>query len=444
MTKRTFLFPGWLTRQNFLVSGMLFLTFSPFFSVISFIGAALINVFNGEPTVFTRERKWMTGLIFLVSLCFALHNYLPEEIGPGKVAFTDYVPLLWFFYCISLKPFSDPEIKKILYAFLFTVPQQFFLAVGEEFLHWRGRFYFPYRKLPLLDIYWGPSEVGLKISASFFNPNILTLYAIMGAVFSLTLFFQEKKWEKSVDEKISIWSKRLFTFCTFIFSTVMLIWTGSRYAWAFLMVVVLLFAWMNSSRVLKILGTIFLVATSLAFVNLFFPTSWINGSLPSTLTSKLTVFSGDRQIYYNMAWELIQKKPFWGWGIGTFPQLVAGKLWYPVLHTHSLFLQLAVEIGLPAALLCLLFLGGLIGSTTFRFLRWQKGESRKDILNIGLLTAAATIFLMQFFDLALLMTYRLNFLFWLCLAIPYSNVSTSVQEAGRPVIRNEATIRRLT
>jgi O-antigen ligase len=405
------------------VAGTLLLTVSPILSVVFFIGAALVTAFSGEPVRMTKEKKWLTGILFFISLWFAVHNYLPEEIGPGKVAFTDYVPFFWFFYALSLRPFPQSEIKKILYAFLFTVPQQFLLAVGEKYFHWKGRFYFPYRKIPILDIYWGPSEEGLNIAASFFNPNILTLYAIMGAVFSLTLFFQKKGEEKGVEEKISFRLKRLFTISTFIFSTVILIWTGSRYAWFFLIAVVLLFAWINSSRVLKILGTIFLAATSLAFVNLLFPTSWINEFLPSTLTSKLTVFSGDRQIYYNMAWELIQKKPFWGWGIGIFPHLVAGKLWYPVLHTHSLFLQLAVEIGLPVAGLCLLLLGGLIGSTTFRFLRWQKREGRKDILNIGLLTAAAIIFLMQFFDLALLMTYRLNFLFWLCLAIPYANVS---------------------
>jgi hypothetical protein len=425
MINKTLIFPGWMSRLNLLVFGMVILTVSPVLSVVAFTGAALVTVFGGESVSLTRERKWLTGIMFIVSLWFAGHNILPEKIGPGRVAFTDYVPLFWFFYALSLRTFHQSEIKKIQYAFLFTVPQQFFLAVGEKYLHWKGRFYFPFRKMPLLDIYWGPSEVGLNIAASFFNPNILTLYAILGAVFSLSLFFQGLKNENEEGEKAFKRLKLLFTLITFSFSALMLIWTGSRYAWVFLMAVVLLFAWMNSSRVLKILGTIFLAATSLAFVNLFFPISWINEFLPSTLTSKLTVFSVDRQIYYNMAWELIQEKPLWGWGIGTFPQLVAGKLWYPVLHTHSLFFQLAVEIGLPAAFLCLLLLGGLISSTTFRFLRWQKGESRKDFLNIGLLTAAAIIFLMQFFDLALLMTYRLNFLFWMCLAIPYANVSNA-------------------
>jgi len=412
-----------MNRLNFLVFAMVILTLSPFLSVVAFTGAALITVFGGESVVLTRERKWLTGIMLIVSLWFAVHNVLPEKIGPGRVAFTDYVPLFWFFYALSLRTIHPSEIKKIFYAFLFTVPQQFFLALGEKYWHWKGRFYFPFRKMPLLDIYWGPSEVGLNVSASFFNPNILTLYAIMGAIFSLTLFFQEVKDVTGRGEKRFTKLKLLFTLITFSFSALMLIWTGSRYAWFFLMTVVLIFAWMNSNRVLKLLGIIFLAMSSLALVNLIFPISWVNEFLPSALTSKLTVFAEDRKIYYNLAWELVQKNPFWGWGIGTFPQLVAGKLWYPVLHTHSLLLQLAVEIGLPAALLSLLLLGWLIGSTTVRSLRREKETDQKDILNRGLLMVAAIIFLMQFFDLALLMTYRLNFLFWMCLAIPYANVS---------------------
>jgi O-antigen ligase len=386
-------------------------------------GAALITAFQGEPVNLTRERKWLSGILILVSIAFALHNYLPEEIGPGTVAFTDYVPLLWFFYCISLKPFSGKEIKKILYAFLCTVPQQFFLAVGEKFFHWKGRFYFPYRKLPLLDIHWGPSEVGLNVAASFFNPNILALYAMGGAIFSLSLFFQEKEWSPWDGKDKSFGFRRLFTFSTFFFNAVLLLWTGSRYAWIFLLVVVLLFGWMQSNRVLQGLAILMLTATLLALLNLFIPLPWVHQLLPSTLTSKLIVFSSDRKIFYDLAWDLIQQKPLWGWGIGTFPQLVSGKLWYPLLHTHSIVMQLAVEIGVPLAVLFLFLCGGLIATTIFRFRQKEIKEGRKDFLNRGLLTAAAIIFLMQFFDLSLLMTYRLNFLFWLCLAIPYGLVS---------------------
>ena len=444
MSLKTTDLTGWLTRQNSLVAGTLLLTLSPVLSVMSFIAAALITVFRGEPIRLTKEKKWLTAILFFISLWFALHNHLPEEFGPGKVAFTDYVPFFWFFYALSLRPFPEREIKKILYAFLFTVPEQFFLALGERYLHWQGRFFFPARHLPILDVYWGPSEKGLATAASFFNPNILALYAIMGFIFSLGLFLKEWDDRSGISESDSKGPVRiLFLFLCLFLSSLLLLWTHSRNAWFFLLMVVLIFAWMKPSRGLRFAGIGLFLVTVLALVNLVFPSSMVKSILPQALSSKLTIFSSDREIFYNLALDLIREKPWWGWGIGSFPALVSGKLPYKVLHTHSIFFQLAVEVGLPMALSVLGLLGLLIYSTGRRLIRLESFGHRKEILQKGLLVSGAVIFLMQFFDLALLMTYRLNFLFWLCLAIPYSNVSTSVQEAGRPVIRNEVTVRRL-
>lgn len=421
---------GWITRQNFLVAGSLLLTLSPVLSVVFFIGAALATVFSGEPIRLTKEKKWLTGLLFFISLGFAVHNHLPEELGPGRVAFTDYVPFFWFFYALSLKPFSEGEIRKILYAFLLTVPQQFFLALGERYFHWQGRFYFPTRNLPIVDLYWGPSEKGLATAASFFNPNILALYAIMGFIFSLTLFFKEWDTRFVNSERNSRPPLRiLFLFLGLLLSSLLILWTHSRNAWFFLLMVVLIFAWMKSHRGLQLVGIGLILVTALALFNLVFPTSMVKNYLPQALSAKLTVFSSDRNIFYDLALDLIREKPWWGWGIGTFPALVSGKLWYPVLHTHSIFFQLAVEVGIPLTVFVIGLLGTLMVSTAQRLKRTVPMYNRKEILNKGLLISGAVIFLMQFFDLALLMTYRLNFLFWMCLAIPYANVS-NVHSAG--------------
>jgi hypothetical protein len=424
-------FPPWLTRQNLLVGAMLSLTISPMLSMAGFVGAALVTVFGEAEGAWTRERKGLVILLFALSLGFAWHNTQPEAIGPGRVAFTDYVPPLWFFFCLSWKPFPTAEVRKILYAFLFTVPQQFFLALGEIFLHWRGRFYFPLRKLPLLDLYWGPSEKGLKVSASFFNPNILALYALMGVIFSLSLYFQEKD-KEFVPSRLGK-ARYFFLWTVFFFSALLLFWTGSRYAWFFLLAAVFFFGRMSTHWLLKLIGAVMLLATLLALTHLFFPLPWLQAILPSVLTSKLTVFSEDRGLYYQWAWELIRTKPLWGWGIGTFPQLVAGRVRYTVLHAHSLPLQLGVEVGIPLAVSFLAFLIGLILLLGFRLSRKEKEEKHPDHLQRGLWAAAGIIFLMQIFDLALLMTYRLHFLFWLCLAIPFSQRVPSAARGTKEV-----------
>jgi O-antigen ligase len=417
---------GWITRQNFLIAGSLLLTLSPMLSVIFFIGAALITVFTGEPVRLTKEKIWLIGVLFFISLGFALHNHLPEKFGPGQVAFTDYVPFFWFFYTVSLRPFSEKEIKKILYAFLLTVPQQFFLALGERYFHWQGRFYFPTSHMPIVDLYWGPSEKGLATAASFFNPNILALYAILGFVFSLSLLIKEWDAHSGASEMNSRRTGHiLFLLLSLFLSGLLLLWTHSRNAWFFLLVVVLIFARMKPNRGLQLVGIGLLLVTVLALINLAFPTEMAISLLPQALSAKLTVFSSDRNIFYNLALDLIREKPWWGWGIGTFPALVSGKLKYTVLHTHSILFQLALEVGIPLAVFVIGLLGTLILSTAQRLKRMAPSDNRKEILNKGLLISGGVIFLMQFFDLALLMTYRLNFLFWMCLAIPYANVSNS-------------------
>jgi O-antigen ligase len=108
-----------------------------------------------------------------------------------------------------------------------------------------------------------------------------------------------------------------------------------------------------------------------------------------------------------------------------------------VLHTHSIFLQLAVETGLPFALFFLGLLGTFFFSTARRLVRKQSGLIQKDVFYQDLLIAGIVVFLMQIFDLALLMTYRLNFIFWLCLAIPYSWVSVSEPEGDHSKTKNE-------
>jgi O-antigen ligase len=417
---------GFNFRKYCLTIAALLLTISPILSGTFWVIGAIQSAIQGRKNVWTTERKILGGIFCIISLWFWHQKVLPEQFGPGKVAFSDYVPFLFFFYALSLKPFDDSEIKAILYAFLVTIPQQFFIAVGERYLHWAGRYYFPIRKIPLIDIYVGPSEVGLDTSASFFNPNILALYVVMGILFSISL------WNKESEEAGSISTNyRLrvgFLFVVLLMSVLLLIWTNSRNAWFLLPVAILIFSLFTNKRTLTVLGIGMVLITLLAIINLIVPNFLLEAILPKSLTSKLMMFFNDRALYYQVAWELIEKKPWTGWGIGMFTNLVphTKALWYKVLHAHSLPLQLAVDVGVPFAIMMLGVWVGLLIITTRRLLRREFASGRKNVLLKGLLITFTTIFVMQFFDLALLMTYRLNFLFWMCLAIPYANVSNSL------------------
>jgi hypothetical protein len=86
-------------------------------------------------------------------------------------------------------------------------------------------------------------------------------------------------------------------------------------------------------------------------------------------------------------------------------------------------LQLGADTGLPLAILFLSFVGYILFSCIRLFKTVKTKKSMKYKLSAGLIIVAISIILMQLFDLGLLMSYRLNFLFWICLAIPYSLAS---------------------
>ena len=410
-----------ITRRHALVCGALTLTVSPVIATGSFIAAALLSAVDGWRQLSTRRNLVTLGVILLLSAWFWHQKVLPERFGPGTVSFTDYVTFYFFLLALSLTPFTTREIKSFTFAFLATAPQQFLVAVGERYWGWTGRFYFPARRMPIIDIYVGPSEPELATSGSFFNPTIFALYGLMVLILSISLLLDESggvvAWSRSRVTK----PRTLGLAAGMLCGVVLLVWTGSRNAWFFLMLVLFVFSRFPPRRLFLALGLGMALLTLLAFHNAFFPTSVMHHVLPEALTSKLTVFSADRARYYQIAWRLIEEKPWTGWGIGTFPRLVPAQLLgYEVLHTHSLPLQLALEVGVPAAVAVLSLMGSLAVVTARGILRRERFTGIVQPLDRGLLLAFVVILLMQVFDLALLMTYRLQFLFWLCLAVPYS------------------------
>jgi hypothetical protein len=409
------------TRRNALVLAALTFTVSPVIATVSFIVAGLVAVADGRRSLATPRHRVTLGVVLLLSGWFWLHRVLPERIGPGHVSFTDYVPFYVFFLALSLTPFSRGEMRAIMGAFVLTVPQQLLLAVGERYWGWAGRFYYPARRLPIIDVYVGPSEPSLATSGSFFNPNIFALYGLLVLVFAIGLLL-----DGSPAGRLARWAglarpRSLGLLAVLAAGVTLLVWTHSRAAWFFLMVVLLVFARFQPRRLFLALGLGMLLVTLLAFWNAFAPIPGLSQVLPESLASKLTAFSGDRARFYRLAWQLIEERPWYGWGIGRFPEVVPYQvLGYQVLHTHSLPLQMAMEVGVPAAVAVLGLASYLVLFTARRLRQREQATGAVEPLDRSCLVVFVVILLMQVFDLALLMTYRLQFAFWLCLAMPYS------------------------
>jgi hypothetical protein len=412
---------GVTTRRNALVLAALTLTTMPTVSTVGFVVAGLVSAADAWRRLSTRRNAVALGAVLLLTGWFWLHWVRPERFGPGHVAFTDYVPFYFFFLALSLTPFSRDEMRTIMGAFVLTVPQQLLLAVGERYWGWAGRFYYPARRLPIVDVYVGPSEPALATSGSFFNPNIFALYGLLVLVFAIGLLLDGPPGARPGRWAGLARPRAMGLLAALAAGGALLVWTHSRNAWVFLMVVLLVFARFQPRRLFLSVGLGMLVLTVLAFWNAFAPLPGLPHLLPESLASKLTAFSGDRARFYQLAWQLIQERPWYGWGIGRFPEVVPAQvLGYQVLHTHSLPLQLAMEVGVPGAVAVLGLMGYAVLHTARRLRQREQATGGVEPLDRSCLVVFVVILLMQVFDLALLMTYRLQFAFWLCLAMPYS------------------------
>ncbi|KGF73345.1 hypothetical protein DO97_21335 [Neosynechococcus sphagnicola sy1] len=411
------------SRQNWLVVGTLVLSISPVVCMTCYAIAALITV-GKFPWKHRGREQWAIMLwIAVIMIGLGLRKVQPEIIQPGGVALSDYLPFFPFFFCLSLRPFTVSEIKGFCYAVMLTTPQQLLLAIGENYGHWYGRFHWLGESTALIDGYIGPVEAGLSTSAGFFNPNILAGYCIFSAGLALTL------WISSSQPKYALtWNNGLVVLGLFC-SVGLLLWSGSQNGLMGFVVMVLLFIWIAGQ--MKI-NRILLLGSALGLGLFLLAQSSLRPLLALALPPRLFSLSGslvssfeERRPFYACATQLIEQYPLIGVGIGRFSSECYRRVGWHMAHAHNLLLQLGAEVGLPLTFLMVGFMGYVLYQSGSYFcqptqVRETSIERSLTHLGLGLLAVSGVLLLMQGLDLALLMSYRLNFLFWIGLAIPYS------------------------
>jgi O-antigen ligase len=208
----------------------------------------------------------------------------------------------------------------------------------------------------------------------------------------------------------------------------LIIWSGSDAGLiTFVVTIIICLAWITG-RLLYLI-TFGAACTLIAFIalnNFGWLTQVVTFLIPPRLLTLLNSALESWNIrtpFYKCAAQLIQEKPLFGWGIGKFFPECSSRIGMEMPHAHNIVLQLGADIGLPLTIL----IGSLVGYIIFLCFCFFRASKSKDTkiyrLAFGCLLAVLSLILMQLFDLGLLMSYRLNFLFWICLAIPYSLAS---------------------
>jgi O-antigen ligase len=431
-----------LSRQNFLVTGTLLLSISPFLCALLYWGAALRTPWGNWRQVFNHDKLVLAGIIFIISTGLYCRNIQTENFQPGAIALSDYVPFFIIFYLLSLKPFTTSEIYAFLYTILLNAPQQLILGISERYWGQYGRITFPNQQIPILDLFIGPAQSGLSTSAGFFNPNILSCFCVlvMGIAFSILNARVQLVRSQSLTRAL-IWSELLLSAISITSAGLLLIWSKSDNG--FLGFLCLLFflgsiTWVRSSKNI-ILTTFAMAMTSMILITSLqlshFYTYLVPPSFISIGTKVLMSFE-DRLSIYDCAFQLVQQEPLFGWGIGRFATECTQRTGFPLIHSHNILLQLAAEAGLPLMVLVFGFVGYIFvrsfGGSQGQYTSLEQVEKRPDkIILLSILSVLLAVIIMHLFDLPLLASYRINYLFWACLAIPFSCLSIHNKNSSR-------------
>ena len=185
-----------------------------------------------------------------------------------------------------------------------------------------------------------PNAPNQRVTGLFNNPNYLGMWLSLCLPFGISLLKLEKR-------KAS----KIILYIINIFIIYFAIATNSRNALLGILISILLIFGIR-----RIIYFSFFVSAGLVLFNILLP-NFINFN-DSYLYTKLVNFNliARMNIWQN-AINLIYQQPLLGWGAGTFPYLnkIIGADNYQ--HTHNLFIELALNFGIPLAL--------VISSTVF-------------------------------------------------------------------------------
>lgn len=174
------------------------------------------------------------------------------------------------------------------------------------------------------------------------------------------------------------WPRRLARLALALptFAVVMGLWvlTQSRSGWIGgvlgMLALLVLWAWCSDRRWLRVVGWLFVAASLLTLIGVALSVDfahiaalWESGAAVDTEVIGTLSLSGRVEIW-SRALYAIQDFPFTGCGLGTFREVV----WvlYPLFtitpnndfaHAHNIFLQVAVDVGLPGLIAYLALLG---------------------------------------------------------------------------------------
>jgi O-antigen ligase len=264
-----------------------------------------------------------------------------------------------------------------------------------------------------------------RMSSAFMYANIFAAYLLIAFILGLGLAIDAYRMDwRVIRQKQG--RRLLFLSLTLIMVAIGLILTDSRNAWGLALLACLAFALYSGWRWLVV--AIGLAAGSVAWAawGPAFGRDRLRQLVPSFLWARLSdeLYARPeitlRTTQWQFAWEMVQQRPWLGWGLRNFSPLYKAEMGVWLGHPHNFCLMLLAEAGTPATLI----LCGLVGWVIFRTaqllmlghpLASPEGQQRNHLLLFTYFLAFGSCCLFNLFDVTIF-DLRLNILGWLLLS----------------------------
>lgn len=276
------------------------------------------------------------------ALILGITTLTAEDRGTAVIGLLNFYPFLLLFAIASVLLYTTRQQAQILWLLILSLIPLSLFGLLQIILNQ------PEWKLPRL---FNSYEVTLgmgyenRITSLFGHPNELALYALLLLPVALHFALGKVKSYRGCCQGMAAIAVAL--------DVVMLIFAQARNTWGVGLVGVVLqgiyygYWWLVG-------GVTVLTAGAIGYASLY--------RIGRTSIEDFIAANNLRLEIYNFCWQLIQQRPWQGWGLRSF-LLLSDRFGFPykfVVHEHNFFLAIALGSGIPALLVFLGMLGWLI------------------------------------------------------------------------------------
>ena len=367
-------------------------------------------------------KRPLVWVLLALTLWLCLTSVTAEYPTEAWLGIANFIPFFIVFMGMSLLVETPSQLRRLAgLAVMASVPVAI-LGLGQIALGWTT----PEILKPFLG--WVVVENGNpsgRLAAVFMYANIAGAYFLVMLTLALGLWVEAYRWRRK-----QVWEWLGLTGIIVLLGAALVL-TSSRNAWLVGGLVTVAFIiylrWygllaLGSAVIAGIIGAAFAPSP----VN-----NWLRQLVPRYFWARLNdQMYSDRAVetlrttQWDFTWELIQQRPFFGWGLRNFTPLYEEAMGIWLGHPHNLPLMLSAEMGIPGMLIVVGLVGSAIARATFLLTLWsdlspipgtQKWEQDK-LIFFTIIVAFFALTLFNLLDITLF-DLRMNLLGWLLLAM---------------------------